>query len=162
MATGTWDEQWDRVQRWRTRTERYRAGFDLDTPVDVREIRDDLHAAFQAVWHLKDWLVNDPQVVVTKRVIEKTVDQTPELLLAADVCNGSKHLRLRGLGGRSSREPRLGAGKISVNAGGTSPGIRLEGQEVVMNDGTAVDAFKMLDDGIAAWRRLLKSWQLIP
>jgi len=62
------------------------------------EARDALFHFFQDAYHLKDWLKNDPnQLKVGNQAIEDAVKPSgsAELALAADVCNGTKHFRLR-------------------------------------------------------------------
>lgn len=49
---------------------------------------------FEAIHHLKDWLVNDPMSGITKNEAESLINRSPMLRLCADLANGSKHLSL--------------------------------------------------------------------
>lgn len=92
----TWQDQWARIERW---AERVRASRDTPRPdgLGTEGYRDELFALFQAIWHLKDWLINDPALAVTKGQIEHYVFEQGHLGLQAahDLANGSKHLNLK-------------------------------------------------------------------
>jgi hypothetical protein len=146
--------------RWRERLEEFRTGWSIDTPVDMARLHDDIVAAFQSAYHLKDWLKNDQGSGVFS-VVEASVAASPTLLLAADLCNGTKHLALTPPGGRTEDDPTLGAGHMEANFGGSDSGIRLNSQSIVLDDGTVLDAYDVLDKIIDEWRDLLRGWNLI-
>jgi hypothetical protein len=91
----TWQEQVRRIYRWEARVRRTRNTVRSDETWQEDQ-RDELLALFQSIWHLKDWLLNDPAVPATGRVIDTWINANgPNLLVAADVANGSKHLKLK-------------------------------------------------------------------
>jgi hypothetical protein len=91
-----WEQQLERVRRYRDRIERLYAGEVLNRPNE--ELLDDVHAFFQSCYHLKDWLKNDASYAKhTGQEIEDFVSNTPEIALCADICNALKHLQLQKL-----------------------------------------------------------------
>jgi hypothetical protein len=56
--------------------------------------QDEAYAFFQNCYHLKDWLKNDPTTAAAVNDIEEFICRSQNLSLCADVCNGSKYLKL--------------------------------------------------------------------
>lgn len=51
--------------------------------------------AAQCIWHVKDWILNDPTIDdLDARTFNEAVHQDLYLKACADIANGSKHLRL--------------------------------------------------------------------
>jgi hypothetical protein len=49
----------------------------------------------QSMWHLKDWILNDPNFRAADHdALMKEIHATRSLLLCSDIANGSKHLSL--------------------------------------------------------------------
>jgi hypothetical protein len=89
-----WTEQWNRLLRWQERVRRDRDDWQ-DSGMGTEHFLDELYATFQAIWHLKDWLRNDPHVTVTGQAIDDWLNSRDSVLLvAADLANGSKHFAL--------------------------------------------------------------------
>jgi hypothetical protein len=63
-------------------------------PAGIDEAKDDVYSFFQNIHHLKDWLRHDPASHVTKADVETFIKNSSELSICADLCNGSKHLKL--------------------------------------------------------------------
>jgi hypothetical protein len=61
-------------------------------PASSDEARDALIHCFQDAYHLKDWVKNDQPSNAAQ--VEQFIDEAPILRICADVCNGTKHLRL--------------------------------------------------------------------
>lgn len=94
MRQGTgWQDQWYRILRWRERVRQSRDDGRSDA-LGTEGYRDEVFALFQAMWHLKDWLKNDPSFEQLTGVEDWIVDHSSALLVAADVANGSKHMTL--------------------------------------------------------------------
>lgn len=91
-----WQDQWNRILRWRDRLEQSQTGPRADW-LGTEGYRDELYALFQAIWHLRDWLANDPDVpgVDRARDLDRIIfdpDAPLRSLQAAhDLANGSKH-----------------------------------------------------------------------
>lgn len=51
----------------------------------------------QSIWHLKDWILNDPEFgAKDPEQLKADIHSEKSLLVCADLANGSKHLKLRG------------------------------------------------------------------
>jgi hypothetical protein len=60
-------------------------------------------AFFQNCWHVKDWVCNDPNVSSAQQEAAcKMAYASEALVICQDLCNGTKHLKLK--------DPRSGAG----------------------------------------------------
>jgi hypothetical protein len=79
-------DQLDRAKRFR---ERMRAA---STATDFQDYT---CAFFQCCWHVKDWVLNDPDVPEEKAdSIVASAEASPLLRICHDLCSGTKHLRL--------------------------------------------------------------------
>jgi hypothetical protein len=85
MTQRRFQEQFERMDRFMMKVV-----FATGRPADYE---DDLWAFFQNAWHLKDWIKNDPATGVESR-IEEAVARHEPLMICADLCNRSKHLKL--------------------------------------------------------------------
>lgn len=85
--------------------------------------------ACQSMWHLKDWILNDPEFgAKDKGKLNAEIHASHCLLVCSDLANGSKHLSLD--------RPKIG-GRLSDRAGihlDTSKGILRELHYVVCPD----------------------------
>jgi hypothetical protein len=118
-----WQEQWERVHRMLYRVESAYSG---DSPGGIERVKDDVYAFFQSIHHLKDWLRNDPQSGVTKADGDTLIDNSNELRVCADLCNGSKHLKF-------NRPPRTGDPSTSITKVSTE--LQSSGQTIVLGGG---------------------------
>lgn len=51
--------------------------------------------ACQSMWHMKDWIINDPQFGVKDiDALKREIHSYPCLLVCSDIANGTKHLVL--------------------------------------------------------------------
>lgn len=60
------------------------------------EFEDILHFSIQSMWHVKDWILNDPSL--TEHIAIETradIHSRRCLMICADLANGIKHMRLR-------------------------------------------------------------------
>ena|ERR1043166_7632534 len=110
---------------------------------------DDLISFFQHAWHLKDWIRNDAGVPTsTREAVVGEAEKTDELLLCADIANGTKHLNLQ--------NPRVG-GKLSLAEflRTSTPGVHKI--EFFVDYGTGKRQYVRVaaDEALAKWRSLL-------
>ena len=113
VSQGTaWEDQWARILRWRERVRFSRDDWRNDGS-GTEHYRDEVFALFQALWHLKDWLKNDPALPAPVGVAVETwiVGEGHLLKVAADVANGSKHMTLDRM--RAEGSSRQGTRRIS-------------------------------------------------
>ena len=114
---------------------------------------DILMFACQSIWHLKDWILNDPQFGAKDRnALKADIYSSHCLLACSDLANGSKHLSLD--------QPKIG-GSISGFAGihiDSSKGIYRERFKVVCLDPT--DEFHGMEIG-ALLRQCRDRWDFV-
>ena len=69
-------------------------GHDRDSDdVNEHDFQDMMWAAFQNCWHVKDWIMSDPNVSdAQKQAVLAMAHQSPDLGACQDLCNGTKHL----------------------------------------------------------------------
>jgi len=105
------------------------------------------------MWHLKDWILNDPQFGASDQAaLSKDIHATRCLLVCADIANGSKHLSLS--------RPRVG-GALSEATGlhlDTEQGICQEFYYVCCSD--PADEFHGIEIRTLL-RRCRDSWRQI-
>ncbi len=150
-------QQIERAKRYYARFERINDGI-VDGGLTSDEHIDDMHAFFNACYHIKDYLINDPTFTkFTKQQIENHINATFALQLCADICNGLKHMKLTHA--RSGNAPSFGKRTFNVSfednfAEGTSRqslAIKLE----IVHNGTSYDAFSVATDAMSAWDKFL-------
>jgi hypothetical protein len=72
----------------------------IDAPDQQAQIgglvfEDILIFAFQNMWHLRDWALNDPQFgALDRRALRDEIETNAYLRVCADLANGSKHFSL--------------------------------------------------------------------
>jgi hypothetical protein len=113
---------------------------------------DDVVAFFQACYHLKDWIKNDPAAAPVAPLVEGYISRTPCLALAADICNGSKHLVL-------TMPPRSGHPSDFLHIG-TTQNVRLETIAMSFRVDTPTgsqDAFQVATDCVKAWNAFVRA-----
>ncbi len=110
----------------------------------------------QAIWHLKDWVLNDPNFGAADRAdLSREIHGSHVLLVCADIANGSKHLSLR--------SPKIGTGvELSDRSGihvEPAKGIFQEFLYVQCPDPGdpyhAAEIRQVLEDARAEWQRIV-------
>ncbi len=99
------------------------------------EFQDDMMNTFQAIWHVKDWVKNDPILSTAKygakqQAIIAAAHASPILKICADICNGTKHF------------------KLTMPRSGTGDGAKLDNLSVTRVGGFTVDMDCSIDTGI--------------
>jgi hypothetical protein len=156
-----YEEQIGRALRYYGRFKRLNDGMVHDRMSD--EYIDDVYAFFQFCYHVKDYLVHDPGYTKhTDQQIEDKVTNTPALAICADLCNGSKHLKLKKL--RSGDQPKLGRKDVTLHltdhiiiAGGPpkEASTKISIQVEVEHKGQTLDAFQIATDAMDAWTQFI-------
>jgi hypothetical protein len=118
--------------------------------LDFNDLEDFLWATFQNIWHVKDWLYHDPSV---KREVAhaavKAAEAKQELLIAADMANGTKHFLLK--------NERVGAHDAAIQLVTNHDGTTSCHHEIRLTDGTRMRAIDAIDRAFDAWREILKN-----
>jgi hypothetical protein len=120
---------------------------------------DDVYSFFLHCYHVKDWLKNDEGFSgCDGRAIEDYVTNTPSLALVADICNGLKHMRIKGKP-RSVDMPttRLPTVDIQVGPGILEgrPDLRIKTRVVIKHRDKEIDALELATEAVKAWKTLL-------
>lgn len=154
-----WEHQWLRILRWYHRT-LHATG--RETGVGYRDTEDFSEALCHAVWHLKDWLKNDPrQTVVDASEIEEFANSNPALMVIADLANGTKHVQLSARGSRTEAV-RMGLVHWAGDGDPDDP-ASIERVWVYVDDPDSEHDREVVDvawDGIEAWRTWLEAADL--
>jgi hypothetical protein len=151
-----WQEQYERMLRSHARLTDIANGSAM---ASSDQGRDALFHFFQDAYHLKDWIKNDSEVA--PRGVEKWIEQMASLRLCADLCNGSKHLKLT-----KSRTADLGTSfavqDVTVRPGsiGHPANPPLHGWRV-QSGGQSPDAVELAGDVVRDWRSWLRSEGLL-
>jgi hypothetical protein len=107
-------EQIDRARRYLVRMrEMYQS---VPYREDKEAYADDVLSFFIHTYHIKDWITTLNKLGITKEAINTFINQHYELRLCADLCNGSKHCKLKRT--RTGRSPHLAS--RSFLSGGTN------------------------------------------
>jgi hypothetical protein len=159
-------EQMERFREQLARTRRYYERFKKLNDGKAKEPSseanmDDIYAFFQNCYHLKDWLRNDPAYTFhSGKEIEEHVNQSRELSICADICNGSKHLSFDPKRGpRSGAEPKFGRKIESETTVSTDGKVDYRSFAMfveVEHAGARLDAFQLATAALESWESLLK------
>ena len=147
---GTYLEQLHRMERALNNLDRIYSGSSGAIPAE--DCRDTVLSFFQNCYHLKDWLINDASGTFRKDAVENFVNVSRELRLCADLCNGSKHLKLT-KPPRSNENPRLGAQSVTVDLGAE----RNMYSFAVDTTSGQIDALVLARQCCGLWRGFIKS-----
>jgi hypothetical protein len=158
-----WEDQWQRIMRWYRRVERGRDQPRTDAE-GTEGYRDELFALYQALWHLKDWLKNDPMTAYAEGGPGKTVETwltttAVYLPIAADVANRTKHMRQKPAMKRAGgSEPTRNDVTIAIGRGVMHTFYIQDQRE----GGEEYEAVNLAERCIDEWRGFLAAHKLDP
>lgn len=148
--------------------------------------RDALYHFFQDAYHLKDWLKHSPtnhlRTAKAGAVVEDLFDSAkglPHMQLAADVCNGIKHLRLDLPAKTGDQKTAIATQDVTINAlpvfatafvysgrpaesAPEAEPVTAEHRWSITSNGQTWDALDLADEVVAEWERWLTTKQLLP
>ena len=141
-----WQTQWARVHRRLNDVRVVYSGRAGGTD----DAMDTVLSFFEAVHHLKDWLMNDQASGITKAAADSLINGSPMLRLCADLANGSKHLVLTG---PRTRDKSTGITRNDVNIFvGTGTAAH---RFYVQSGGTEYDVIDIAEAAVAEWNEFL-------
>ena len=141
-----WRAQYDRLKRSYTRvTGPHTSSVMYD---------DDLHHFMQDCWHLKDWIKNDPTIDIGSS-IEEQVLAYKSLRIAADLANGSKHLKRH----KHQEGAYVTSTYVTVHLGQVRP-VDVD-YVITLADGTYTSAQVLVREATTDWDTLLRKLGLI-
>lgn len=118
--------------------------------IDPRTI-DNYYHFFQDCYHLKDWIINDPTISVSKQDVENYINGSKYLKIVGGIANATKHLKLL-------NEPRQGVGKnidVSELEIGEDKGLI-----VVYGSGESIFAHSLAIFAMQEWQVFLLNYNL--
>jgi hypothetical protein len=145
--------QLDRARRFLDRVAQMR--HDRDSDHSDHDFQDMMWAAFQNCWHVKDWVKNDPNLSEPqKHAVLTMAHASLDLCACADLCNGTKHLRLT--------SAKTAARHGHIDSVFNAPGGILLGRECIVTDanGDEISGVVLCRRGIEEWERILTSQNL--
>lgn len=149
-AQSSWMEQWCRIARWYERVRQSQTEVRGDG-LGTEGYRDEVYALFQAIWHLKDWFINDDEVPVTKPEVHAWIDERADVLkVAHDVANGSKHMTLSRPWAGGSEQGRNDATIV------VGQGVQHVFYIQDARNGQDWNALSLADQCLAEWRSFLE------
>lgn len=114
------------------------------------EYEDDLWAFFQHCWHLKDWIKNDPNLNIPINIETYINQHCPYLMICADLCNRSKHLKLTS----SRRDANITNIGVTIHApligSGEIGSVEYE-YTVTLDDGTKYNTLIIAKEALDEW-----------
>jgi len=144
-------KQWERVKRALLRIENNKNR-------QMDEYEDDVWNFFQNCWHLKDWIKNDPAInSVHQESVECDVKKVDELVICADLCNRSKHLKLT----CKRVDADVTGRNININTGPPGEGYGEYNFIITIDDGRSFDAITVARISVEKWAGLLESYGAI-
>lgn len=154
----SWPDQLDRVER---SLERIHDAKQQNR--DVTEQEDALWTFFLHCWHLKDWVLGDPDLAgsVDPDDLEQAVEDSHALSVVSGLARRAKGLGLE----RSRRESELVSAQSAISLrevigrGETSPEEKWD-WKVVVPDGPDRWALDVARDAVADWRWILSELEI--
>lgn len=138
------------MKRWYERIKRI--GERIPNEPRLPNYLDEVYAFFQNCHHLKDWIMNDDAIIPLPRDrIEEFINKNECMCLCADLCNGSKHLKLTKRP-RSNKSPVLQGMKVSMKRGQPKPIVEV----TIRTETGTIDAFELASHCIQKWERFIK------
>jgi hypothetical protein len=111
---------------------------------------DEVLAFFQACYHFKDWIKADPACTHAAPMVEVLITNCPALALAADICNGAKHLVL-------TKAPRAGAPSTFMGSANIWNGHTQASKFSVDINTTSLDAFDVATACVKEWNLFVRN-----
>lgn len=151
-----YQQQFKRMKRWYGRIKKIdqRIPDEFNLRTNFRNYLDEVYAFFQNCYHLKDWIKNDDTVTqLAKDKVEDFIDKNVCMSICADLCNGSKHLKLI-KPSRSKKDPKLQGLKVSMKRGEPKPIIKVK-ISIKTKTGT-IDALELVSECVQKWEEFIK------
>ena len=145
-----WLGQYDRMIRWYKKFEEIDQGKEVERErQDFFHDHDIVYAFFQNCFHLKDWIINDPDVTLPKSDVVDYTYKTDCLKLCSDIANGTKHLRLDKT--RSGISPTIGPLNITLTEL-PNRNVRYAIKYSIGTTSGYFDAFEIATQSIQKWK----------
>ena len=116
---------------------------------------DDVHSFFVHCHHIGDWIVTLNNVGVTREDVTAFVNSHVELRICADLCNGTKHCRVKRI--RTSRQPHVAGHRLVSTGSAVDPGdgvvrpVSTRCQFEILAEGEFRDALDLAERCMSLW-----------
>jgi len=151
-------EQFERMKRWHECVKKIDQGEPHDlsfTNLPPGYFYDEVYAFFQNCYHLKDWIKNDDTVKLPEKGVEDFINQSDCMRLCANICNGTKHLKLEDKRRRSDQYPDFRGQELSLSLGGGPEPIIGVKFSIETKKGT-IDALELASECVRKWEEFIK------
>ena len=122
---------------------------------DETRVADCVYNFCVSVYHVKDWLTEGSPPACASSVVEVFIKGTPALLVCRDICNASKHKRIRKYVAVASSVLTSAPTSFFVVTPPAPSLTRITGSpfrvKVKMADGQKYDVLAVGSDALAAW-----------
>lgn len=126
--------------------------------------KDVVYAFFQNCWHLKDWMIHDDSVKVSKETIEDFANDDDYLVICADLCNGSKHSCLSRIKKRPERgkdtDVKKTTIKLQIEQGEHEKKLVISGEFIVEREGTKYEVLELARLCVKSWDAFIANHKL--
>ena len=152
-SSGEWREQFERVKRWYERFKIIDSGRPHTHPSDYYQ--DEVYAFFQNCHHLRDWILNDDNINIGAQTLKNFVTGHQELQICGDLCNGTKHLKLKKPW--STIKPEFGARHFDLKLEVPNNKATISVKYSIDTDTGEMDAFELATKCLQSWEWFIKS-----
>ena len=148
-------EQYHRMYRWH---ERFKSiNEKREHSKDTAYYEDEIYAFFINCYHLKDWIINDPELKISAKQVEDFINDSEPLSVCHDICNGLKHLELKNP--KIDKNIQFGSKRFQLYIQVPSPIIKID-FEIRAGDKT-YDSFTLATKCIGEWEKFFHIHKLL-
>jgi len=156
-------EQFERAERYYERFRKINDGV-IVSSADTEQYmpssldyEDDVRSFFVHCYHVKDWIINGPEVCEADRKrlktkVEDFIEKKDSLKLCNDICQGVKHL-YRNRPSRSGDQPEFAGSDTRICLGGSIQ--KLDTKYWVQWKNKKLDTFELATSAMNAWRSFI-------
>lgn len=145
-------EQLERARRYLKRIQKIYSGVFSSEGHDEEAYDDDVISFFIHCYHVRDWIIQQDDAVVTGRQVDAYIDSHLALKVCADLANGSKHYKLtRAL--RTGSQPHIASKEREVSTWytGGGGGELMVSKYSVHSNAEILDALLLARESVELW-----------
>ncbi len=152
--TYKWIEQYHRMMRWYKRISSIYQGVPHNTPSEYYQ--DEVYTFFINCYHLKDWICNDNALKIKEKQkkLKEFIDNSENMKICHDVCNGLKHLALDPSKAKADKNTQFGSRRHNLILGVERP--IYSAKYSIKCKGKILDAFSLATVCIKEWDNFIK------
>lgn len=143
-------EQYDRMIRWYGYLIEIHKGRQHDKSTEYYQ--DIVYVFFMNCYHLKDWIINDPNVNLPSKQVEDFINSEDCMKISADICNSLKHLELN-RSPRSGKVPKIESRAYTVQI----PNQTIQINYFIETNTGSKEVFELATECIHKWTEFIKN-----